>query len=121
MAPDNFVDTLTGNCLYQCPSLDDRLKLWRIRQRLQIGIDEIPPGWQLVSTWGRPSIALQDRPRRIVDVVTPGREQANVTPARDTRGDGRARLVELDGHAAFDEMRRCRQANWPSTDDGDGQ
>jgi hypothetical protein len=91
------------------------------RQGPQVAAVELVAGGQVVSRWCRPSRALEQLDRYFVDVVTPGGEQANVTPVARARRHVRGSLQDQWFEPALQKPDRGRKAHRSGSDYDDRQ
>ena len=94
--------------------------LRRLGKRREIGRKEIMPGGQHIAGRLLPAVLAQDRLRALVDVETPGREEAHMAPsAHIDRAARVGSFIEFHGDAARDQMGGGGEPDGTGTDDGD--
>jgi hypothetical protein len=101
--------------------LDPVRQLRCLRQRGEVGVDQVSAGRQVVEVGLDPGRLLQQATCGTVDVVAPRAEQLHVPPFVDRRGDARAGLEDDEVESALGELRGGREADRSGADDDDRQ
>ena len=66
-------------------------------------------------------MTLEDRLGRAIDIMLPGREDADMAPIAQVCADGRAGLIELHWQTSLDEMGGGGKPDRTGADHGDGK